>query len=97
MHDLNFERLTDFRNPPLGGDGNVELVLGSYQPSVICSSTLPSWRSCDAVITGMDADHQEQVFGEASNPYTQVSLPHEVYAGRTSTSSMHTSEYTGMG
>ena len=65
-----------------GGNGHLAVILGSYQPSVICTGTLPLWRSCNAALYGMEATRQEQVFGDASDPHSQVGLPAEINSGK---------------
>lgn len=64
------------------GDSKVEIVLGRYKPSVICSTPLPTWRSCGAVMFGMEASPEEKVFGDPSSPHTQVALPAVVDSGK---------------
>ena len=66
----------------LARDGRMQLILGSYQPSVICAGKIPGWKSCNAVLYGMEAGLQERVFGDPSDKHTQVALPAEIDSGK---------------
>lgn len=56
--------------------------MGTYQPSVSCGGNLPTWKSCAAVLYGMEASTETLKFGNVDDPSTQVVLPAVVSAGR---------------
>lgn len=65
-----------------GGDGKLNLILGTYQPSITCRGPLPTWRNCAAVMYGMEASTQNRVFGDRDDPSTEVAVPAIISAGK---------------
>ncbi len=65
-----------------GGDGGLDLIMGTYQPSITCRGALPSWRNCAAVLYGMQASTHIQVFGDREDPGSEVVLPAIISAGK---------------
>ena len=65
----------------LGGEDNIGIVLGTYEPSLRCRGTILAWESCPAVVYGMEASTKSEVFGLASDPRSEVVLPAKVDAG----------------
>jgi len=66
----------------IAGDGKLDLIMGTYQPSITCRGALPSWRNCAAVLYGMQASTQNQVFGDREDPDSEVVLPAMISAGK---------------
>ena len=62
-------------NPDIGGDGNVAVIVGKYQPSVTCRGLIPHWDSCISVLCRMPAGQEELIMGPPSDPRHQVGLP----------------------
>jgi len=64
------------------GDGKLDLIMGTYQPSITCRGALPTWRNCAAILYGMETSTQKKVFGDREDPDTEVILPAIISAGK---------------
>ena len=59
-----------------GGDNNLAVVLGIYQPRVQCRGTFgPEWSSCRDVLGDMPASKTKLIFGPRNEPGVQQGLP----------------------
>ncbi|KAF6236258.1 hypothetical protein HO173_005889 [Letharia columbiana] len=60
----------------IGGDNNLAVVLGIYEPKVRCRGAFgPEWTSCRDVLGDMPAGVARLIFGPRSAPETQQGLP----------------------
>ncbi|KAL8765254.1 MAG: hypothetical protein Q9209_007610 [Squamulea sp. 1 TL-2023] len=64
----------------IGGDNNLAVILGRYEPMVTCLGRLPALRSCATAIHNMEVSTEDLVFGRPSSPHTQVGIPAQVDA-----------------
>ena len=67
-------------NGGAGGDNQLSVVLGVYEPDVQCRGTI-AWSefgSCRDVVSDMPADQQARKFGPRSDPSVQVALPFRI-------------------
>lgn len=59
-----------------GGDNNLGVIVGTYQPDVQCMAALPtSARSCLDILADMPATTDIRIFGEEGDPGAQEILP----------------------
>ena len=59
-----------------GGDNNLAVILGIYQPNVQCRGTFgPEWSSCRDVLGDMPASKTRLKFGPRNVPGVQQGLP----------------------
>ena len=75
--------LVDFEfwiNGGAGGDNQLSVVLGVYEPDVQCRGTIDSseWGSCRDILVDMPAGQHETKFGPGSDPSVQVPLPFHI-------------------
>ena len=64
-----------------GGDGNLAVVMGTYQPSIRCRGDLPGWRSCPPIVHSMEATQQSKLFSLPPNPARDETLPCIIRSG----------------
>lgn len=64
---------------PQGGDDNLGVIVGTYQPDVQCTAavTMSSTRSCLDILADMPATTNTRIFGEQSQAGVQEVLPLE--------------------
>ena len=64
---------------PQGGDDNLGIIVGTYQPDVQCMSAVPmrSTRSCLDILADMPATTDTRIFGEVWQAGVQEVLPIE--------------------
>lgn len=58
-----------------GGDNNLAIVLGTYEPSIRCQGTIVKKVYCPAILWDMPAGNERQLFHPDTDPRRQVSLP----------------------
>ncbi|CAF9910213.1 MAG: hypothetical protein HETSPECPRED_009654 [Heterodermia speciosa] len=59
----------------IGGDNNLAIILGTYEPSIRCQGTIVNKVHCPAILWGMPAGTERQLFHPGTDPSGQVSLP----------------------
>lgn len=60
----------------IGGDNNLDVVLGIYQPHVQCRGSFgPEWTSCRDILAGMPSGKTRTVFGPRNEPGVEQGLP----------------------
>ncbi|KAL9127270.1 MAG: hypothetical protein Q9175_007774, partial [Cornicularia normoerica] len=60
----------------IGGDNNLAVLLGTYQPTVQCRGTFgPEWSSCRDILGDIPAGKTPLIFGPRSAPEVQQGLP----------------------
>lgn len=61
----------------LGGDNNLQVVLGSLKPTVKCdrSSPGPAFLSCSDILAKMDTSKENVTFGRRAGPGVERTLP----------------------
>lgn len=77
-----------------GGDHNLAVIMGGYQPTseIRCGGRISLLTtSCEDVLEDMPATTENEVFGPATDPTSQVLLPHIVQSGKQLVN--HTSTY----
>ena len=69
-------------NVEAGGDNQLSVVLGVYEPRVQCRGTIgmSEWGSCRDIIGDMPADQEKRKFGPGSDPTVQVPLPYPIHS-----------------
>ena len=69
-------------NPP-GGDDNLGIIVGTYQPDVQCMAAIPmrSTKSCLDILADMPATTDTKIFGEEGQAGVQEVLPLEYQSG----------------
>lgn len=62
-----------------GGDNNLGVILGSYQPDVQCTAThTGNPQSCLEILADMPATTDTRIFGPQGHPGVQENLPIEI-------------------
>lgn len=82
-------RNTDRRNKPCrealiefqGGDDNLGVILGTYEPDVQCMGTHVGWDSCLEILGDMPATTEPKVFGLEGQPGVEEVLPMDLVSG----------------
>ena len=82
-------RPTDRRNEPWrealiklqGGDDNLGVIIGTYEPEVQCMGTHVGWQSCLEILSGMPATTETKIFGFEGQPGVQEVLPVDIISG----------------
>lgn len=65
----------------LGGDNNLGVIMGVFEPSVQCRGNFDAVLSCKDVLADMPASTEMEVFGPRDTPSVKEVLPQEVLSG----------------
>ena len=60
-----------------GGDDNLGVIVGTYEPDVQCTGPFVGWRSCLEILADMPATTDMKMFGEEGQPGVQEVLPRD--------------------
>ena len=68
----------------LGGDNNLQIVIGRLKPSVVCKKRTPGppWKSCSDILATMDVSLENVTFGRRGGPGVEETLPLFVQSGK---------------
>ena len=65
-----------------GGDNNVAVIMGVYEPKVQCRGDFAFPKSCRDVVGDMPASTDLEIFGPRDAPSVMVALPLEIHSGK---------------
>ena len=65
-----------------GGDNNLAVIMGAYEPMVQCKGVISSWKSCKDIMYDMPAFTNDEIFGPPTDPSAAIHLPQQVESGR---------------
>ena len=60
-----------------GGDNNIAVIMGRYQPNVRCRGNFESAGSCKDLLADMPASTKLEVFGPRETPFVEEVVPLE--------------------
>lgn len=69
-----------------GGDNNLAIVMGTFQPQVQCRGNFIEGSSCESILADMPASTDNITFGPSTGPDVQEPLPLEIVSGKSPSS-----------
>ena len=65
-----------------GGDNNIAVVMGVFEPKIQCRGNFDTSLSCKDILAEMPATTELEVFGPHDTPFVKEILPQEVASGK---------------